>query len=226
MKKEKSQKLVVAILCVVVFGVVFYQFSWQARASTLSQASVVRAATAAKEGDLAAATKAKQQETANRAALLAVQAVLPAAVDAQGVIRQLTQLAIASGVNWENVSLQKAAATTIAGLQAVPISVSISGPMANIEAYLANIRGAALGRIIMVDGVSTALTIDAITKVELVTATLSMRAFVYTVDPAAIASTTVVTAAPAAATQTPAGSVPVAVSDPTNVDTTPTTAKP
>jgi Tfp pilus assembly protein PilO len=219
--------MVIVILFAVVFGVVFYQFSWQARASTLGQASVVRAATASKKGDLAAATKAKQQEAANLAALAAVQAVLPATADAQGVIRQLTQLAIASGVNWESVSLQKSAATTVAGLQAVPLSVSISGSMANVEAYLANIRSAAVGRIITVDGVNTTLIVDKATQAVLVNASLSMRAFVYAIDPVTITATTVVTAAAAGTntvTQTPAGAVPTAVTDPTNVGPTTTAA--
>src|SRR5580765_7668028 len=160
MKKAKSQKLVVIALCAVVFGVVFYQFSWQARASTLSKASAVRVATASKKGDLAAAQKAKEREAANHGALAAVQAVLPATGDAQGVIRQLTQLATTSGVDWQTVSLGAMAATPVAGLQAVGLTVAISGPMANIEAYLANIRGAAVNRIITVDAVSTTVVVD------------------------------------------------------------------
>jgi Tfp pilus assembly protein PilO len=225
MQKAKSQKLVVGVLCAVVFGVVFYQFSWQARVSTLDKASVVRAATAAKKGDLAAATKAKEHEAANRDALKAVQAILPATADAQGVIRQLTQLAVTSGVNWENSSLAQPAATAVTGLQAASISISISGPMENIQAYLLNVRSSAVGRIISVDTVTTNSNLDATTQVEVVTAALSMRAFLYVIDPATITSTTVAPAA-AGVTQTPAGSVPVAVSDPTNVGSTPTTAAP
>jgi Tfp pilus assembly protein PilO len=223
MQKAKSQKIVVVILCAVVFGVVFYQFSWQARASTLTQASAVRDATAAKKGDLVAATKAKEHEVANREALAAVQAILPPTADAQGVIRQLTQLAVTSGVNWQNISQQPLLPAS--GLQSAPISISISGPMANIQAYLANVRGAAVGRIITIDSVATSSSVDAETKAEIVTATLSLKAYLYAIDPATISSTPVAPAA-ATVTPTPAGTVPVAVSDPTNVDTTPTTAAP
>jgi Tfp pilus assembly protein PilO len=224
MQKAKSQKIVIVMLCAVVFGVVFYQFSWQARASTLSQASGVRAATASKKGDLSIATKAKEQEATNREALAAVQAILPPTADAQGVIRQLTQLAITSGVDWKNVSLTKPPAAAGSGLQAAPISISITGPMANIQAYLANVRGAAVSRIITVDAVATTSAVDAKTQAEVVTATLGLKAYLYLIDPAAITSATV--AAAASVTKTPAGNVPVAVSDPTNVDTTPTTAAP
>jgi Tfp pilus assembly protein PilO len=187
MQKAKSQKIVVIVLCAVVFGVVFYQFSWQARVSTLTQATAVRVATAAKKGDLAAATKAKEQEAGNRELLAAVQALLPPTADAQGVIRQLTQLATASGVNWENVSQSKPVASAVAGLQAAPITISIKGPMENIQAYLLNVRGAAVGRIITVDSVSTASTVDPTTQAVVLTATLTLKAFVYVVDPATIA---------------------------------------
>ena len=141
------------------------------------------------KGDLAAATKAKEQEVANREALAAVQALLPATTDAQGVIRQLTQLATTSGVDWQNVSLTKPAATAVAGLQAAPITIAIKGPMANIQAYLANVRAAAVGRIITVDTVSTSSAVDEATKAEVVTATVSLKAFSYVVDPVTITST-------------------------------------
>jgi Tfp pilus assembly protein PilO len=202
MQKAKSQKIVIVLLCAVVFGVVFYQFSWQARASTLSEATAVRAATAAKKGDLAVATRAKEQEPANVLALAAVQAVLPATVDAQGVIRQLTQLALTSGVNWENVSQTKPAVTTVSGLLASSITISIKGPMANIQAYLANVRGPAVGRIITVDSVAISSSVDPVTQIEVLTATLTLKAFLYVVDaatagtPAAGAATTPTTAKP------------------------------
>jgi Tfp pilus assembly protein PilO len=226
MKKAKSQKLVVVILCAVVFGVVFYQFSWQARASTLSHASVVRAVTASKQGELAAGKKAKEQEAANRDALVAVQAGLPATVDAQGVIRQLTQLAVASQVNWDNVTLGAPTATAIGGLQAVPITISISGTMANVQAYLVSVRSAAASRIMTVDSVATTFSVDKDTLAESVVALLSMKTFVYAIDSSLIATTTTVAAADAGTntvTKTPVGTVPSAVIDPTNVGATTTT---
>jgi Tfp pilus assembly protein PilO len=224
MKNAKSQKLVVGMLCAVVFLVVFYQFSWNARASTLSRASAVRAATAAKQGDLAAATKAKEQESANLTALAAVQAILPATADAQGVIRKLTQLALTSSVSWESVTLAGAGATATPGLQAVPLTIAISGTMANIEAYLANIRKADVGRVITVEAVATTFKGDA-EQPDLVAAILTLEAFVFAVDPNVLA--TAATAAAAGTntvTETPVGTVPTAVTDPTNVDITTTTA--
>jgi Tfp pilus assembly protein PilO len=225
MKKAKSQKLVVGMLCAVVFFVIFYQFSWKARGDTLSQAAVVRVATEARQGDLAVATKAKTQEPVNRAALAAVQAVLPANADAQGVIRKLTQLAVTSSVSWESVTLAPPAATATPGLQAVSLTVAISGSMANVEAYLANIRKADVGRIITVDAVGTTFKPDA-AQPDLVSATLGLKAFVYAVDPSVLATPT--TVAPAVGTntvtQTPVGTVPTAVTDPTNVGPTTTAA--
>ena len=79
-----------------------------------------------------------------------------------------------------------------------------------------------MGRIITVDGVNTT-TIDNTTKAEVVSASLSMRAFVYAIAPGTITAATVVTAAAAGTntvTETPAGAVPTAVTDPTNVDST------
>jgi Tfp pilus assembly protein PilO len=224
MKKAQSQKVVVVLLCAVVFIVVFVQFSWKARADTLSQAAAVRVATQAKQGDLVAAKKAKTEEEANHAALAAAQAILPLNADAQSVIRHLTQLAITSNVSWENVTLGVPAAPTAeGGLQSVPITISIAGTIENIEAYLANIRGADVGRIIVVDGLTTSFSADAL-QPGLVTAGLSLRVFMYGVD------TTATTVAPAAATNTvtstPVGTVPTAVTDPTNVGATPTTLAP
>ena len=54
----------------------------------------------------------------------------------------------------------------------------------------------------------------------------TLRGWSLTVSLVDLAWGAVVTAAAATVTQTPAGAVPTAVSDPTNVDTTPTTAAP
>jgi Tfp pilus assembly protein PilO len=190
MKKQKSQRLILGILGAVVFLVVFYQFSWKARASTLSQASAVVVATESKEGDLAAAKKAKDNEEANKAALAVVQAVLPTTADAQGVIRHLTQLAVTSSVSWENVTLGVAdVAPPGGGLQSVPFTIAISGTMENIELYLANIRSADVGRIITIDGVTTSFAADPL-KPDQVSASLTLRVFIYSVESATTTTST------------------------------------
>jgi Tfp pilus assembly protein PilO len=190
MKKEKSQRLVLGILGAVVFIVVFYQFSWKARASTLSQASAVVLATDARQSDLAAAKKAKAEEVANKAALAAVQAVLPANADAQGVIRHLTQLATTSNVSWENVTLgQPAAPAASGGLQSVPLKVAISGTIDNIELYLLNIRSADVGRIITVDSVTTTFGTDVL-QPDAASATLALNVFIYSVESAPVTTAT------------------------------------
>lgn len=219
MKNAQSQKVIIGILCVVVFAVVWYQFSWNARASTLSQADAVQVATQSKQGELAAANKAKENEEANRAALIEAQKVLPTSADAQGVIRQLTALAVTSSVDWQSVSLDSGTAADV-GLDSMSLTVTISGTMPNIEAYLANIR-VALSRIITVDGVATTFGTDPDVP-DVVTSVLSLRAFMYTVDPKLVATSTTV----AGSTATPAGSVPTAVTDPTNVGATATTVAP
>ena len=224
MKNAQAQKVVIGLLCVVVFAVVFYQFSWKARAATLAKASEVQAATELKQADLVAAQKAQAKQDENRAALAQMQVALPGAPDAQGVIRQLTQLAVASNVTWDSVTIGATAApASESGLQQLPITVTISGQMADVEAYLANIRSPDVARLITVDGLSTAFNTDE-KDPAVVSETVTLRAFMY--GTAAVADTTPTTAVASATggvTQTPAGSVPQAMPDHTNVEAASTT---
>jgi Tfp pilus assembly protein PilO len=225
MNSAKSQKLVLGVLGAVVFLVVFYQFSWKARANTLNDASSVRTEIQAKQADVAAAKKAKAQEPANRAALAQVQAVLPSSSDAQGVIRTLTALASSSSINWKNVTIGQAPATpagATTGLQSLPLTVSISGTITNVETYLANVRKSNIGRIITVDGVTTTFNVEP-TAPDVIDAVLTMRAFTYAIDGTVTATTTTVPPTSTnTVTSTPVGTVPTAVTEAT-IATTPTT---
>lgn len=221
---NQSQKLVLGALCAVVFLVVFWQFSWKARANTLSKASDVRAATQAKQADLAAAKKAKANEEANKAELAAAQTALPASADAQGVIRLLTQLAATSGVSWDNVTLGTLTTGKDSGnLQSIPLSITLSGTMDQFEAYLQNLRGADVSRLLVVDTFNTAFGADPADPSKL-SASLTVNAFMYTAAAAPATGSSGATATNTV-TSTPVGTVPTAVQDNTNVGATPTTAQ-
>lgn len=149
------------------------------------------------------------------ASIFSVAKAMPETVGMPDVILQLNQLALDSGITFDEISPQPA--TTDTAFEVEPIKVQFSGNFYNLSDFLLRLRNLvrvengklfARGRMFAVSGISFA---EAEQKFPAVTATMTVNAFVPAAVQAPVAAGTATstdgsTTTPAATTTTPAQS--------------------